>query len=106
MSKSEADIMLLEFKSINGLSDKGFDQLLGIIRKMLPEKNELLEKTYLAKQMICPSASRLKKSTRVPMIAYCTVEKNTKSWTSAPSVKLHGIRKGRQMRVPRPEEVP
>ena len=38
MSKLEADIMLLEFKLTNGLSDKGFDQLLGIIRKMLPEK--------------------------------------------------------------------
>ena len=38
MSKLEADIMLLEFKSTNGLSDKGFDQLLGIIRKMLSEK--------------------------------------------------------------------
>ena len=38
MSKPEANIMLLEFKSINGLSGKGFDQLLGIIRKMLPEK--------------------------------------------------------------------
>ena len=38
MSKLEADIMLLEFKSINGLSDKGFDQLLGIIRKMLQKK--------------------------------------------------------------------
>ena len=29
MSKLEADIMLLEFKLTNGLSDKGFDQLLG-----------------------------------------------------------------------------
>ena len=38
MSKLEADIMLLEFKSTNGLSDKGFDQLLDIIRKMLLEK--------------------------------------------------------------------
>ena len=66
----------------------------------------MLEKTYLAKQMICPLASRLKKSTRVLMIAYYTMEKNTKTWTSAPSVKLHGTRKGRQMRVPRPEEVP
>jgi hypothetical protein len=28
--------------------------LLGIIRKMLLEKNKLLEKTYLGKQMICP----------------------------------------------------
>ena len=82
--------------------------MLGIIRKMLSEKNELPEKTYLTKQMICLiiSASRLKKSTRVPTIAYYTVEKNTKTWTSAPSVKLHGTRKGRQMRVLRPEEVP
>jgi hypothetical protein len=36
MSKLEADITLLEFKSTKGLSDKGFNRLLGIIRKMLP----------------------------------------------------------------------
>jgi hypothetical protein len=45
MSKLEANIMLLDFKSTNGLSDKGFDQLLDIIRKLLPEDNELPEKT-------------------------------------------------------------
>jgi hypothetical protein len=33
VNKLEADIMLLEFKSTNRLSDKGFDQLLGIVRK-------------------------------------------------------------------------
>jgi hypothetical protein len=44
MTKLEADIMVLEFKSTNGLSDKGFDKLLGIIGKMLPAKNELPEK--------------------------------------------------------------
>ena len=83
MSKLEADIMLLDFKSTNGLSDKGFDQLLGIIRKMLLEKNELPKKTYLAKQMICPIGLEVEK-----IHAYCTVEKNTKTWTSAPNVKL------------------
>jgi hypothetical protein len=46
MSKLKVDIMLLEFKSTNRLSDKGFDQLLGIVRKMLLGKNELPEKTY------------------------------------------------------------
>jgi hypothetical protein len=61
MSKLEANIMLLEFKSTNGLSDKCFDQLLGIIRKMLPEENELPEKTYLAKQMICPIGLEVEK---------------------------------------------
>jgi hypothetical protein len=38
LSKLEANIMLLEFKSTNGLSDKGFHQLLGIVRKLLLEK--------------------------------------------------------------------
>ena len=61
MSKLEVDNMLLEFKSTNGLSDKCFDQLLSIIRKMLPEKNELPEKTYLAKQMICPISLEVEK---------------------------------------------
>ena len=49
------------FKSTNGLSDKGFNQLLGIIRKMLLEKNELPEKIYLAKQMICPIGLEVEK---------------------------------------------
>ena len=44
MSKLDANIMLLEFKSTNGLSDKGFDQLLGIIRKMLPKKMNCLKR--------------------------------------------------------------
>ena len=62
--------------------------------------------TYLAKQMICRIGLEVEKSTRVLMIAYYTVEKNTKTWTSALSVKLHDTRKGHHMRVPRPEEVP
>jgi hypothetical protein len=94
MSKLKANIMLLEFKSTNGLSDKGFDQLLGIVRKMLLGKNELPEKTYQAKQMICPISLEVKKSMRVSMIVYCTVETNTKTWMCASSVKLHGTSKG------------
>jgi hypothetical protein len=61
MSKLEANIMFFEFKSTNGLSDKGFDQLLDIIRKLLPEDNELPENTYLAKQMICPIGLEVEK---------------------------------------------
>jgi hypothetical protein len=73
---------------------------------MLPAKNKLTEKTYEAKQIICPIDLEVKKSTGVPMIAYCIMEKNTKNWTSASSVKLHNTRKGCQLMVPRPEEVP
>ena len=65
MSKLKSDIMLLEFKSTNGLSDKGFKHLLGIIRKLLLAKNELPENTYEAKQMIYPMGLKVEKNPRV-----------------------------------------
>ena len=43
------------------LSDKGFDDLLCVLRKLLPNHNELLEKIYLTKQMICPMGLEAKK---------------------------------------------
>ena len=97
--------MLYEFKLTNELSDKGFDQLLDIIRKMLLEKMSC-QKRYLAKQMICPISLEVEKIHACSNDCILYSGENTKTWTSAPSVKLHGTRKGRQMRVPRPEEVP
>ena len=76
------------------------------MRKLLLDPNELPEKTYLAKQMMCPIGLEVEKSMRVTMIAYCTMEKNIKTWMHSPSVRLHGISKGHQMRVARPEEGP
>jgi hypothetical protein len=46
VSKLEAYIMQLEFKSTHGLSDKGFDHLLGIVRKLLPEKKMSCQKRH------------------------------------------------------------
>jgi hypothetical protein len=47
MTKLEANLLLLEMKSRNGLSDKGFDNLLTHLKsKMLPRPNELSENTY------------------------------------------------------------
>ena len=43
VTKLEANLLLLEFKSSNGLSDKGFDDLLNLLGKTLPSSNELLE---------------------------------------------------------------
>ena len=54
VSKLEANLMLLEMKSSNGLSDKGFDDLLNLLQKLLPSPNGLSENTYHAKQIICP----------------------------------------------------
>ena len=62
MTKLEANILLLEMKSRNGLSDKGFDDLLTHLKsKMLPWPNELLENTYQAKQMIYPLGLEVQK---------------------------------------------
>ena len=62
MTKLEANLLLLEMKSRNGLLDKGFDDLLTHLkRKMLPWPNELLKNTYQAKQMIYPLGLEVQK---------------------------------------------
>ena len=49
-------------KSRNGLSDKGFDDLLTHLKsKMLPWPNELPKNTYQAKQMIYPLGLEVQK---------------------------------------------
>ena len=40
---------LLQWKAKNGVSDKGFGELLKIQKKMLPKDNELPATTYKAK---------------------------------------------------------
>ena len=42
---------LLQWKASNGLSDKGFEELLKIIKNLLPEGNPLPETTYEAKKL-------------------------------------------------------
>ena len=45
---------LLQWKASNGLSDKGFEELLKLIKNLLLEGNTLPETTYEAKKIICP----------------------------------------------------
>ena len=40
---------LLQWKAKNDVSDKGFGELLTIVKKMLPKTNELPATTYTAK---------------------------------------------------------
>ena len=65
--KLETVLRLLEVKSTHGLSDKGFEDLLCVVKKLLPSPNELPEKAYEAKQMICPLSLKVKKSMHVSM---------------------------------------
>ena len=45
---------LLQWKALNGLSDKRFEELLKLIKNLLPEGNTLPETTYEAKKVVCP----------------------------------------------------
>ena len=45
---------LLQWKAENGTSDNGFENLLKIVKKMLPKDNELPSSTYEAKKVVCP----------------------------------------------------
>jgi hypothetical protein len=45
---------LLQWKTKNGVSDKGFRELLTIAKKMLSKANELPATTYATKQVVCP----------------------------------------------------
>ena len=52
---------LLQWKAKNGVSDKGFGELLTIQKKMLPKDNELPTTTYEAKKTVCPLRLEMKK---------------------------------------------
>jgi hypothetical protein len=41
IEKAESMLELLQWKAETGLSDKGFEKLLKIVKKMLPKNNEL-----------------------------------------------------------------
>ena len=45
---------LLQWKTKNGVSNKGFGELLKIQKKMLSKDNELSATTYEAKLVVCP----------------------------------------------------
>jgi hypothetical protein len=52
---------LLQWKAVTGLSDKRFEKLLKIVKKMLPKDNELPASTYKAKKIICPLGLEVQK---------------------------------------------
>jgi hypothetical protein len=51
---------LLQWNAETGLSDKGFEKLLKIMRKKLPKDNELSNSTYEAKKVLCPLGLEVK----------------------------------------------
>jgi hypothetical protein len=52
---------LLQWKAEIGLSDKGFEKLLKIMKKKLPKDNELPGSMYKAKKVLCPLGLEVQK---------------------------------------------
>ena len=53
-SKLSATLTLLRFKAANGLSNKGFTEMLGLLKETLPEDSVLPRSTNEAKKIVCP----------------------------------------------------
>jgi hypothetical protein len=51
--KFGATLELLQWKASNDLSDKGFEELLKLIKNLLPEGNTLPKTTYEARCVVC-----------------------------------------------------
>jgi len=47
-------LKLLQWKVSNGLSDKGFEESLKLIKNLLPEGNTLPKTMYKARKVVCP----------------------------------------------------
>ncbi|GJX90712.1 hypothetical protein Tco_0344038 [Tanacetum coccineum] len=60
-TKLSAIVKLLNLKGKYGASDKFFTELLGLIKKMLPAGNKMVEKTYQAKKVMKLMGSGYKK---------------------------------------------
>ena len=68
---------MLQWKAANGVTDKGFEKLLGIVKNMLPEGNEL------------PSTT----------IVFSIEAKNMRNWMLVLSVMQNGTRSGKMILV-------
>nr|GEV27232.1 hypothetical protein [Tanacetum cinerariifolium] len=60
-TKLSAIVKLVNLKGKYGASDKFFTELLGLLKKMLPASNEMVEKTYQAKKLMRMMGSGYKK---------------------------------------------
>jgi hypothetical protein len=53
--KLGSTLEFLQWKAANGVTNKGFEELLGIVKNILPEGNELPSSIYEAKKGCLPS---------------------------------------------------
>ena len=70
LKKLGTTLEMLQWKEAKGVTDKGFEELLGIVKNMLPEGNELSPTTYEAKKVVCPLGLDVQKIHACPFKQY------------------------------------
>jgi hypothetical protein len=76
--KLGSTVELLQWKAETGLSDKGFEKLLKIVKKMLLKDNELPASTYEANKIVCPLGLEVQKIHACLMTASSTAVWSTR----------------------------
>jgi len=99
LKKLGTTLEILQWKAANGVTDKGFEELLGIVKNMLPEGNELSATTYEAKRLFALLDWRYRRFTHVLMIIFSIAAMNMRNWTLVLSAVQNGIRSGKMILV-------
>jgi hypothetical protein len=97
--KLGSTLELLQWKAANGVTDKDFEELLGIRKNMLPEDNELPSSTYEAKRLFDLLDWRYRRFAHVLMTVSSITAMNMRIWMLVLFVMQSGIRSGKMILV-------
>ena len=98
LKKLGTTLEMLQWKAANGVSDKRFEELLGLVKKMLPEGNELPPTLIKPKRLFALLGWTYRRFTRVLTIV-SSIAVNTRNWMHVLSVTQSGIRSGKMILV-------
>ena len=91
-TKLSAVLRLYNLKEENGWSNKSFTTLLIILKDMLPEANELSDRTYDAKKILYSMGMNYERYMLTLIIVFC-IERVMKVWRDVQFMKWIGTRK-------------
>jgi len=89
---------MLQWNAANGVFDKGFEELLGIVKNMLPEGNELPLQRTNQKRVFALLGWTYRRFTHVLTIV-SSITVNMRNWMHVLFVTQSGIRSGKMILV-------
>ena len=90
---------MLQWMTANGVTDKGFEELLGIVKNMLPERMNCPLQHTKQRRLFALLDWRYKKFTHILMIVFSIKVKNMRNWMLVLSVMQNGTRSGKMILV-------